>query len=396
MKSIPNSGFARMPVFAGAYQLIENGARDKPVVLRAFNDFALGKPGVDQIVFGLPQGGTPYWEPPAVLGPMLKTGVIQTQLGLPAVDTRDGVINPRAYDDLVAQGLASVQWVPRDGWEVLDFNLDNPHLSDLRVRQAIAYGIDRQAIIDLVLGGHGQLMRSYLPGWQPLYAGDSLLPDYSYDPVKGLALLGEAGYNLNKFPIEHPARGPLILRLASMDVASYPRQPAAALIQEQLARIGIKVDVTFYSWGDFEGNDCTAVRNGRKFDLGMAGNVLWPSLFPVDFLEQTYASSAIPSPANACGQGKYNWSGWSNAQADAILAQLKDGRLALEQPGKYRALWAEHQRLWSSELPSLPLFNWERPVTYVTNLKGVVPSPFAFGAVEDTWNVFDWNNITGK
>jgi hypothetical protein len=124
--------------------------------------------------------------------------------------------------------------------------------------------------------------------------------------------------------------------------------------------------------------------------------VLWPSLYPVDFLEQTYGSSAIPSPANACGQGKYNWSGWSNAQADAILAQLKDGRLALEQPGKYRALWADHQRLWSSELPSLPLFNWERPVTYVTNLKGVVPSPFAFGAVEDTWNVFDWNNITGK
>jgi hypothetical protein len=47
-------------------------------------------------------------------------------------------------------------------------------------------------------------------------------------------------------------------------------------------------------------------------------------------------------------------------------------------------------------LPSLPLFNWERPVTYVTTLKGINPSPFAFGAVEDTWNVFEWYLAEGK
>jgi peptide/nickel transport system substrate-binding protein len=325
-----------MPVYAGAYQIVDYGGTDQPVVLKAFDGFALGEPRVEYIVFGLAEGGTPYWETPDALLSLLQAGTIQAQLGLPAVDSVEEGIYPRAYDDIATQAQAVVQWVPRDAWETLDFNLDNPHLADLRVRQAIAYAIDRQAIINLVLGGHGQLMQSYLQSWHPLYAGDSILPDYSYDPEKARTLLGEAGYDLNQTPVIHSTRGPLILNLASMDVAAYPRQPTAALIQEQLAEIGIQVDVTFYSWREFEGEDCTAIRNGRHFDLGMAGNLSWPTLYPISYLEGSTTSVSIPSPANGCQQGKYNWSGWRNAQADAIFTQLKDGRLALEQPEQYR------------------------------------------------------------
>jgi ABC-type transport system substrate-binding protein len=395
-KSIAKSNFARRPVYAGAYQLVEGGGPDQSVVLEAFDGFALGKPSIERIEFGLPEGGTPYWETPDALAPLLEAGTIQAQLALPAVASLEGKIDPSAYDKLANQGHAVVQWVPRDGWEVLDFNLDNPHLTDLRVRQAIAYAIDRQAIIDMALGGHGKLMRSYFPSWHPLYAGDSVLPDYSYDPEKGRALLREAGYNLSETPAVHPTRGPLILQFASMDVTAYPRQPIAALIQAQLAEIGIQVDVTFYSWPEFEGKDCTAIRNGRHFDLGMAGWLHSPTLYPIDFLDESTSSAGIPTADNGCPLGKSNWSGWRNAQADAILAKLKDGRLALEQPEQYHLLWAEHQRLWASELPSLPLFNWERPVTYVPALRGLNPSPFAFGAVEDTWNVFEWYLASGQ
>ncbi len=159
----------------------------------------------------------------------------------------------------------------------------------------------------------------------------------------------------------------------------------------RLAAIGIQIDVQFHSWAEFEARDCSAIRNSRQFDLGLAGWLGVPGPWPINWLERVTASASIPTPENGCPYEKSNWSGWHNAEADAILAQLKDGRLALEQPGEYKRLWAEHQRLWATELPSLPLFNSQRPVTVAPELLGVQPSPFAFGnGVEDTWNIFRW------
>ena len=388
---VASSDFARRPVYAGAYRLVEGGGENQPVVLEVFEDFTLGAPGIPRVVFGLvyaDPSALAYWQTPDELAAALEAGMVQAQLGLPGVNSRRGE-DPLAYDALAEQGLAAVAWIPRNGWQTLDFNLDNPHLADLLVRQAIAHAIDRQAIIDLALAGHGSLMRSYLPSWHPLYAGDDALPEYDYDPEKARSLLQAAGYALSQFPALHPTRGSLTLTLASMDVASYPRTGTAALIQEQLADIGIEVQVQFYTWTEFEADDCTGIRNSRQFDLGMAG---WIGIERFDswYVEHVTASWSIPTAENGCPYEMANWSGWRNARVDEIITMLSNGRLALEQPAEYFALWREHQQLWANELPSLPLFNWQRPVVTAPGLHGVQPSPFAFGAVEDTWNIFRW------
>lgn len=391
-QGIPNSEFARKPVYAGAYQLINGDDVNEPVILKAFNDFALGTPSIQQIVFGTSYyspGAVPSLQSPDLLAQALQANAIQVQLGSPGVRSRQGE-DPSAYDDLAAKNLASVIWVPRTSWEVLDFNLDNPHLADLRVRQAIAHAIDREVIIEQVLAGHGQPMKSYLPSWHPLYAGDTTLPDYPYDPQQSRLLLEEAGYDLTKYPALHPTRGALTLRLASMDVNLYPRQPIADIIKEQLSKVGIQVEVQFYSWAEFEGQDCSAIRNGRKFDLGMAGWGGSVVMYPIEWLEQATAISSIPTEENGCPYEKSNWSGWQNAQAEAIRVQLSDGLFAVEHPNEYLQLWATHQLLWSTDLPSLPLFNSERPVVVAVSLSGIKPSPFAFSGVEDTWNIFQW------
>jgi peptide/nickel transport system substrate-binding protein len=388
---VMQSDFAQHPVFAGAYRLVQGGNEGQPVVLEAFDNFALGAPSIPQVVFGAvysnPQAST-YWQSPEDLGDAFQAGAVQAQLGLPGVNSRQGE-DPGAYDTLSTQGLAQVNWVERNAWETLDFNLDNPHLSDLKVRQAIAHAIDRQAIINLALKGHGSLMRSYLPDWHPYYAGDDALPDYNFDPELSRSLLREAGYNLNQFPAVHPTRGKLVLNLDSMDVASYPRPATAELIKKELADIGIQVNIQFYSFTDFEGQDCSAVRNGRRFDLGMAG---WIGVSRYDtwYVEHVTASKSIPTTENGCPYEKANWSGWRNARADEIIPMLEDGDLALEHPDEYRSLWVEHQQLWATDLPSLPLFNWQRPVVTAPGLHGVQPSPFFSQGVEDTWNIFEW------
>ena len=391
-KDILTSKFARSPVYAGAYRLKEGSQGDEPIVMEAFGGFVLKSPQIKQVVLGASyySTGVPTHDvqSPEFLAQAMHAGAIHTQLGLPGVKSRYGV-DPVAYDSLAIQGVANVNWIPTNRWEVLDYNLDNPHLTDLRVRRAIAYAIDRQGIIDQVLAGHGKLMKSYLPDWHPLFPSNLMLPDYAYDPNQARILLGEAGYDLSKNPAEHPTRGPLILQLASMDVNLYSRPPIATAIQEQLANINIRVEVKFYTWLEFEGQDCSAIRNGRKFDLGLAGWV-GLDLYPIRWVEQTTAIASIPSVDNGCPYEKSNWSGWRNLQAEAILVQLKDGRLSLENRDNYLQQWAEHQRLWATELPSLPLFNLERPVVRTQELLGIQPSSFAFNGTEDTWNIFEW------
>jgi peptide/nickel transport system substrate-binding protein len=389
---IGNSEFARHPIYAGAYRLAEGGENGQPVMLEAFDAFALGKPAIQRVVIGaaysFSSAMVPLWQPVDLLREAMKASGIQAQLDFPGVNARAGE-DPRAYDALSQDGLASVIWEPTGSWETLDFNLDNPHLSDLKVRQAIAHAIDRKAIIEQVLDGHASLMRSYLPAWHPLYAGDTVLPDYDFDPEKARALLQEAGYNLSQNPAVHPTRGPLKLTLASMDVNLYPRTQITDLIQQQLKAIGVQLEVKFYEWKEFEGQDCTAIRNGRKFDLGLAA---WVGInrFPVNFVEQVTTIDSIPTPENGCPYRKSNWPGWREPDADALLPQLKDGRLALEHLDQYQQSWAEHQTLWASELPSLPLFNPQRPVVVSNDLHGIQPNLYITSGIDDAWNIFQW------
>ncbi|BCX04314.1 MAG: hypothetical protein KatS3mg053_2252 [Candidatus Roseilinea sp.] len=393
VEALAGSAFARRPIYAGAYRLVEGGEPGKPVILQAFAGFALGKPAIQRVAFGARyalESATGYWQTPEQLTKGLQARAIQAQLGLPAIRLREHE-NPQDYDALAARTFARVIWVPRDWWEVLDFNLDNPHLSDLRVRRAVAHAIDRGAIIDRVLGGRGELMRSYLPAWHPLYAGDTHLPNYAFDPQRARSLLQAAGYDISRMPAMHPTRGALTFEIASMDVAPHPRRPIAELIQKQLAIVGIAVHVRFYSWEEFEAQDCSGIRNSRKFDLGLAGWLGSAKPHPLRWAAQATTVASIPSPDNGCPFEKSNWSGWRNTRADETLMKLMNGRVALQQPDEYRRLWAEHQRLWATELPSLPLFNVMRPVVVAPDLVGVHPSPFAFGGgVEDTWNIHTW------
>lgn len=115
-----------------------------------------------------------------------------------------------------------------NGEVVLGFNHTVPALAKLPVRQAINHAIDRQALVDAVWGGKGQLIGSMVPPSDPWY--EDLSQTYPHDPQKAKELLSQAGH----------ASG-LTLRLR---VPTLPYAPTAAkFIASQLKEVGITVTV---------------------------------------------------------------------------------------------------------------------------------------------------------
>jgi peptide/nickel transport system substrate-binding protein len=205
-----------------------------------------------------------YWGEPGVLDtidlPYITDGSQQ-----PAA-LENGEIDagfPQAQIDLVrqVQGIDGVNAEIGFGtfFEHLDFNARNPFLAELPVRQAIALGIDRQAIVTALPGQFDESAevlnnRVYFPG-DPRYVDNS--GQYAErDVAAAQALLEGAGYVRNGDFYEKDGQ-PLSVRITWRD-PNPRRQSTVELIQSQLAEVGIEIvlapqpDFSFLDSGDFD------------------------------------------------------------------------------------------------------------------------------------------------
>ena len=110
------------------------------------------------------------------------------------------------------------------------FNTCKAPFSDLRVRQAISFAVDRKAIAQTVFLGYAEPASGIFPSWHPAYEKQWETTSYSYDPAKAKDLLAQAGFNDSH---------PLTFSLHTTNVSEYVDE--VQLVQNQLARIGVKV-----------------------------------------------------------------------------------------------------------------------------------------------------------
>lgn len=142
------------------------------------------------------------------------------------LDIVSNVAAPQALDQFNDPRFTVLEGVTT-GEIVLGFNHQTPALQNLKVRQAIIYAINRQALRDAVWAGKGELIGSMVPPTDPWY--EDLSKQYPFDPAKARELLAESGV------------GPVSLRLR---VPTLPYAPgAASYIASQLADVGIEVTV---------------------------------------------------------------------------------------------------------------------------------------------------------
>jgi peptide/nickel transport system substrate-binding protein len=234
----------------------------------------------------------------------------------------------------------NIVYKPGLTFEHIDVNLDAPLLADRRVREALLLGLDREAISRSLFGGRQAVADTFV---NPLDAGfTGEVPRHPYDPAKAKQLLEDVGWRAQPDGSRRNTEGkPLSFELMTT-AGNRSRELVEQVMQSQWKKIGTDIRIK---------NEPARVLFGetvphRRFELVMYAWVSAPENAP----RSIFRSDEIPSAANSyAGQ---NAPGYKSAEMDRIIDALE---IELDKV-KRKTLWAEAQRLYATDLPSLPLY----------------------------------------
>ncbi len=300
-------------VGSGPFRLTEYEA-GSIIRMEKFEDFFIpDRPYLDEIIIEI----TP--DPNSiVLGLENGTTHVSASMGSAA-----NILRLQENEDVIvtAQGHEAIGQVT---W--LEFNVADPILSDVRVRQAIGYAIDRDFLADIIQQGTQFPLTTGIVAASPFHNPDT--EHYDVDIEAGKALLAEAGY----------AEGEISL---AIDYIPPGQQADAEYIVQALEDIGINAELNvspdFPTWA-------ARVAAGEH---QMTVNNVWNWGDPVIGVHRTYLSE------NRVGAIWTNNTGYENAEVDALLEKAgqtfdRDERIAL---------YGEFQDIVADEVPIYFLTN---------------------------------------
>lgn len=260
------------------------------------------------------------------------------------------------------------------------FTTLHPILSDLKVRQAIAYCSNRLQIIQSVYGFLPEADQAKLlmntnitkASWAN-YDGDEI-QKYPFDIVKGKALLDEAGWTLPEGAAyrENANGDQLSLKFTTTNAAF--RQTWAAVFESNMKDCGLMI-VRLHAPASWWFGATTGLKR-RDFELGAFA---WVG--ETDPKGQTlYACNQIPFPDN--GWAGQNSMGWCNQAASDSINAANNTLVRADRIAFYKTFQIE----FAKDLPSLPVFQRAEGYAANINLKNFKPSSTEYY----TWNAWEW------
>jgi peptide/nickel transport system substrate-binding protein len=261
-------------------------------------------------------------------------------------------------------------------YEHIDVNLDNPILQDRRVRQALLYGLNREAISKQLFEGKQPVANTFVSPLDWVAAED--IPTYGYDPKKAAALLDAAGWNVMRGGFRHNAKGERLTLELMTTAGNRSRELVEQVAQSQWRALGIDVRIRNEPARVFFGQTMTQ----RKF--GALAMYAWISS-PENVPRTTLHSKEIPTAEN--GWSGQNYPGFRNAEMDALIDKVE---VELDRE-KRRAMWHRIQEIHATELPVLPLYFRADPFIIPKWLKGVEPTGHQYPSTlwVENWRAVD-------
>src|SRR5580698_4312273 len=230
--------------------------------------------------------------------------------------------------------------------QYLAFNVRDPMLSDVRVRQAIAFAIDRELMIRTLLCGHATVAQSLLPTSHWAWNGD--VARYQYKPAHAEQLLDAAGYRRGANGIR--------FHLTMKTSTDEGTRLVAAVLQQELARVVIALDLCSNEFANFYSD--------AKRGAFQMYSLRWVGIKGSDIY--SYAFSSANFPPNGANRSHY-----MNARLDVLL----DAAAADSDTDRRRADYAEVQQILARDLPAFNLWYLDTVVVHSRRLTNVIPSP---------------------
>jgi peptide/nickel transport system substrate-binding protein len=232
---------------------------------------------------------------------------------------------------------------PGTNLNYISFNTQDSLLRDIRVRQAIAYAMNRPLIISSLWRGRAQLAESLLPPEHWAWTGD--VQQYPYDPAKANALLDAGGWKRGNDGV----RFHLTMKTSTDETSRL----LAMILQQQLRDIGIALEVRSFEFATFYAD----ISKGafQMYTLRWLGGNEDPDIFG-------YAFDSHRTPPRGANRGRY-----VNAALDELI---KEGATSSDQALR-RTDYVKVQQILAAELPSINLWYLDAVLVHTRRLQNI-------------------------
>ncbi len=317
------------PVGSGPFKFV-SAETDKEVILERNDDYWGEKAKLTRVRFAVVPDGT--------------TRALELRKG--SADAAINALTPDTVLTLERDPSLAVERAPGTVLSYLGFNLRDPILKDVRVRQAVAYALDSRPMIEYLWRGEAQPARSILPPQSWAYNGN--VPKYDHDPGKAGQLLDAAGF---------PAVNGVRLHITMKTSTDPNTRLMVAVMQQQLHQVGIVLDVRTFEFATFFDD----VIHGafQLYGLRWIGGNEDPDIFE-------YAFHSAKFPPNGANRGYY-----SNPKLDALIDQA---RREIDRNVR-KQIYAEVQLILAEELPSINLWYLDNVLVHNKRVRNLQLNP---------------------
>jgi peptide/nickel transport system substrate-binding protein len=340
---VPGSAYVQAPVGNGPYRWVRREP-GRQVVLEADTTFFLGRPRIERVV-------------------MLLARDPEAQVNLLLAGTADVFEAPNPITGvprLQARSTLRIVPVPTFGVGYLLFNhraygdTTRPHpvLADPDVRRAIAMSLDRDALVRTAYGSYAAVAEGPVP--MLMWIRDPGTRAVEYDPARAAELLRARGWRDSDHDgILDRDGSPLTLRL-NYPGTSAPRVQLAPLVQEQLRRVGIRVELV-----RLDGPVWLERRNRREFDIDFSFAAMNPS------------PAGLVQSWSCAGRSGTNVGSYCNPAVDSLI------EVAIASREDARERWREVIATINRDTPAVFLFAPANAVALHTRFTNVTIRPEA-------------------
>ncbi len=275
------------------------------------------------------------------------------------------------------RGKYKTYFVSGATWEHVDVNTRGARSKDLdlddpRMRQALLYSIDRDALTKALFQSKQAVSNSWIGPISKLYKKD--VNDYNFNPTKAKQLFTALGWTPGSDGILQKGGKKLSLNF-STTAGNTVRERVQQILQAQWKQVGVDVNIQNFPASVIFGPDFLSKGESGKWDLAMYA---W-SNNPLLEEGNLFSGTNIPTADN--GYSGQNNPGWNNAEYNKLW---KQAQTEFDAPARAK-MFDRMQALWNSEVPSLPMYYRVNPYTKVP---GLVNYTYSAYSLYPSWNAY--------